>query len=511
MHSSQLKQKGYFVIMILVFGSVFLLMLTAFTGLLVSQKRSSGTAVERERALHIAEAGLEYYRWYLAHNPGDITNGTTTPQPYIHRYTDPQTGEVGQFELTVEGAQSACGYIGAVDITSVGRLDSDPDKPRAIFGRYTRPNVAEYAAINNVGVWVGGGTEISGRWHSNGGVRMQGYNDSVLTSAVETWLCTSSYGCTPDRTVPGIYGSGDDSLWQYPVPPIDFEGMAVDLLDIKTRATSGGRYFGSVSVPPPSSNTFKGYQVIFKSDGTFDVFKVKSNAVDTTWAYDEGGGGGTGFWFTDEILKSSQTTCAASNPGSSSCTRVLVGNYTIPDNCSVLFFEDRVWLEGVITKKVTMAVGDLVNANTDRSAIIQNNITYSPDDGTAGFLLFAENDVVIPLNMPNNMTINGIFVAQKGAFGRHKYCPGNCSPDRQGGSEAMNSSYTSHRMKDSLTINGTRVSYGKAVFYYSESTSGVRDRTYSYDTDLIDDPPPLIPSTSEDYRFTIWEEVPVEE
>jgi Tfp pilus assembly protein PilX len=66
----------------------------------MSNLTSSGTIIGRQQALHIAEAGVNYYLWHMAHNAGDYKDGNTTPAtpdanlgygPYAHDYVDANT------------------------------------------------------------------------------------------------------------------------------------------------------------------------------------------------------------------------------------------------------------------------------------------------------------------------------------------------------------------------------------------------------------------------------------
>ena len=49
--------------------------------------RNSRSSVYKEKALQVAEAGIEYYRWHLAHAPQDYTDGHATSSPtYTHTF-----------------------------------------------------------------------------------------------------------------------------------------------------------------------------------------------------------------------------------------------------------------------------------------------------------------------------------------------------------------------------------------------------------------------------------------
>jgi hypothetical protein len=91
------------------------------------------------------------------------------------------------------------------------------------------------------------------------------------------------------------------------------------------------------------------------------------------------------------------------------------------------------------------------------------------------------------------MTLNGIFVAQGGAFGRNLYsCPGTYEP------------------KGTLTILGTTVSNLRTgtrwVNGCSSGDAGYQTRIDAYDRNLSTDPPPFTPQTSTDYQFVDWRE-----
>lgn len=458
--------QGYLLVLVLVFGSIFFMMATAFVGYVVTQSQMTTYKYNKERALDIAEAGLNYYKWFLAHYPGDTTNGTTTPQPYIHTYIDPESAPIGEFSLQISSS-TACGEVYAIDITSTGYTYDNPSAKRVVYGRYAKPTIAEYAYILNSNVWAGSDRVIIGPYHSNGGIRMDGTNNSTVSSGQATWSCTASFGCNPtNNTAPGVFGSGPNKdLWSYPVAPINFTGITVDLATMQQKAqTGGGRYFG------PSGKA--GYHVIFKSNGTFDVKRVNSKE-------NEPNGYAWGRYMN--ILKGTS----------------LIGNYPIPTGCAVLYFEDQVWLEGVVNGKVTIVAADVDTTGEDPSIILNSDITYAT--ATSGLLAIAEYDMLIGLTVPDNMTLNGIFVAQTGHFGRNHY------------DTTMPNSWEEYIKRNSLTINGTIISNGREGTKWVNGSgtyiSGFNMRTNTYDRDLVSDPPPLTPETSDTYKFIEWREV----
>ena len=95
-----------------------------------------------ERAGEIAEAGLNYYKWYLAHNPGDVTAGTGAPGPYVFTYEDPELGAIGEFSLqNVPWLATYCNQIASIGVSSTGRTFENPLVERTVSARYAQPTL----------------------------------------------------------------------------------------------------------------------------------------------------------------------------------------------------------------------------------------------------------------------------------------------------------------------------------------------------------------------------------
>ncbi len=467
------KKRGYLIVLALVFGAIFLTIIGAFLSYVITQHTEQKHQYAKERAISVAEAGLNYYKWFLAHNPDDTTNGTGLPGPYVGVYEDPEGGPMGEYSLDI-ASSSACGDVYAIDITSTGTTYDSPGVGRRVYARYARPTVAEYAYIINSSVWAGEDRTIVGPYHSNGGIRMDGTNNSTVTSGQETWSCTSTFGCSPTGVRDGVFtttSNPNTALFSFPSTPINFTGLTVDLTAMQTKAqTGGGLYLG------PSGDY--GYRIVLKANGTMDVY-----VVDTTynyWGYTTEDG-----WQTERNVINDDDFLAT---------------YTIPSSCSLIFVEDKVWLEGVVKGKVTIAAADVNTAGVDRSIILNGNITYVDDD--SGLLAVAEDDALIGLVVPENMTLNGIFIAQNGRFGRNHY--------QTSGTQDVESAHDGYVQQTSLTVNGTIVSNGREGTKWTSSgvfTSGFNTRYNSYDRDLVSDPPPLTPEVSDTYEFIEWREM----
>lgn len=460
------KTGGYLLLLVLVFGSIFFVIISSFTVFIVTQSKLIAQRVEVETAGQIAEAGLNYYKWYLAHFPNDVTNGTGVPGPYVSAYNDPEGGAIGQYSLTV-ASTTYCGDLASIKVTSVGNTYQQPNVKKTLSARYARPTIANYSYILNSNVWVGSDAQITGPYHSNGGIRFDGFNNSVVTSGQSNWNCNSSFGCSPATTTQGVFtttSNPNTALFDYPSAPINFAGVTVDLASIKNKAQNyGGRYFG------PSGKS--GYYIIFKNNGTYEVNIVKGKENEPN-----------GYAWGQQMNILNSTT--------------LVGTYALNPLCPVIYVEDQVWLEGVVNGKATLAVAN-VSSNTDNpSIILNNNITYA--NATSGLLAIAEYDILIGLVVPNDMSLNGIFLAQTGHFGRNLY------------DTSMPNAWNNYIKRNSLTLNGTIVSNGRAGTKWVDGSgvfiSGFDNRFTSYDKNLVASPPPLIPNTSDNYTFSDWQD-----
>ena len=466
--------RGYLMLVAIVFGSIFVTVLGALTGFVLTENRAQSTATAASRGLAIAEAGLEYYRWYLAHYPNDLQNGTGVAGPYTIPYNDPEGGETGTIELAITG-NTSCGVTTSIDIRSTGTPIENATAARTILARYARPSVARFSYVLNDSVWAGSDRVISGPYHSNGGVRMDGTANSPVTSSLSSWLCTSAFGCSPNQTKTGVWGAGtNQSLWDYPVPQVDFGGIAADFGSLKTIAVANSSYFPRYSsgTNQNHANYWRGYHLIFNGNGTVTVRRV------------------------------SGTNSLSSNPVNAEDTvdRTLISNesfyttYTLPADCGLIFVEDNVWVEGVVDRKVTVVAANVTTTGIAPNAMLPDNLTYAASDGSDGLTLLAENNILITPDSPNTMTLHGIFVAQGGAFGRNLYsCPGSYEP------------------RGTLTILGTTVSNLRTGTKWVNGCGwwgdgGYQSRIDAFDRKLSTDPPPFTPTTSTDYEFVDWRE-----
>lgn len=460
-------------LLVLVFGAIFFTLFVALSSFVVTQANLQEITRQRAEALSIAEAGLDHYRWLLSHFPGNTTNGTGQPGPYVTTYADPEYGTAGTYTLTVTG-NSSCNAVQSIDVTSKGVPSDAPGVSMTLQAHFAPSSVAAYSYIVGSSVWAGSDRIINGPYHSNGGVRMDGTANAPVTSSLSSWSCDSNFGCSPTATKPGVFGSGtNQNLWAYPTPQVDFTAIASNFTVLKTTAIASGLYLPRISsTGGPNPKPHIGYHLIFNSNGTVTVKKV--NAVAT-------------------LPVTPVNSTDSSNDYTLITSESSFQTLTIPSGCGLIFVEDNTWIEGTIPSKITLAVAGVIDPTFKPDVVLRNNITYVALDGTDGLTVIGNHDVLVGPDSPNNMTLNGVFIAQSGAFGRNFYgCPGSYEP------------------KGTLTILGTTVSNlrtgTKWVNGCGGSDAGYQTRIDAFDRMNSTNPPPFTPNTSTQWQFVTWQQ-----
>lgn len=460
-------------LLVLVFGAIFFTLFVALSGFVMTQENLQEITRQRAEAFAVAEAGLDYYRWFLSHFPGNTTNGTGHAGPYTMTYADPEYGTAGTYTLSIS-SNSSCNSVQSMDVTSTGVPSDSPNTSVSLQAHFAPSSVAAYSYIVGSSVWAGSDRIINGPYHSNGGIRMDGTANAPVTSSLSTWNCDANFGCSPSQVKPGVFGSGTNpNLWSYPTPQVDFSGIASNFTSLKTTANSSGLYLPRISsTSGPNPKPHIGYHLIFNADGTITVKKV--NTVSTL-----------------AVVPVNSTD--SSNDYSLITNESVFTTLTIPSGCSLIFVEDNTWVEGVIPRKVTLAVASVIDPTFQPNVVLHGNITYASTDGSDGFTLIGNHDILIAPDSPNNMTLNGVFIAQSGAFGRNLYaCPGSYEP------------------RGTLTILGTTVSNlrtgTKWVNGCGGSDAGYQTRIDAFDRQNSTNPSPFTPTTSTQWQFVTWQQ-----
>jgi len=459
--NKKLRRYGSISILVLVFGLVFAFGVGGLVLVSLTQYTAATRTETFERALAVAEAGAQYYRWHLAHDPLDFKDGTQNPGPYVHAISDPYGGTEGTFSLTITPPASGSSNV---TIQSQGWLTSRPDIKRTIKARYGIPSLAKFSFLHNANVWFGSGLTVHGKVMSNGGIRMDGINDSTVQSAKQTYTCGSETGCSPTQTKNGVWGGGGpSSLWQFPVPQVDFNALVVDFSTMKTAAQTKGTYRGA------SGSTY-GYHLIFTSDGNYTIKKINAANNQKGWSVEN----------NCENLYQQITN------------ETTIGTYSVAAK-PIIFLEDHIFVEGTLNGQATVVAARFPIDLNNMNIWIPNNLTYIAKDGHSNLGLFAQNNIYYGLNVPNNFEIDGALLAQKGRIIRHDYNYSGCSN-------------FANAVRNNLTIYGSVISNQKSYWNFGTGpVSGFTTRTITYDSNLYFMPPPYFPTQGE-YEFISWEE-----
>lgn len=474
------NKRGLVLLNVLVFGAIAIMIIIALTSWFVVTYKGTKKVVDEEQAFHIAEAGIEYYRWHLAHAPQDFYDGqgSTSTQPYIHDFFDKDEQKIGRFELKI--TPPAVGST-LVVVESKGILDST-GASKTIRAELAKPTFAKYAFISNEDIRLGEGTEVFGMIHSNEGVRFDGLAHNLVTSAQTSyddpdhsgqkeWGVHTHVGLVdplPPTPLPerfDVFQSGRE----VGVPAIDFDGLTATMANLKAKAQSGGRYHGSSGK--------SGYNVVLKIDGTYSLYRVDSLISPHNSCNNALGQQDWGSWSINK--------------------RTLIGTYQMPEN-GVLFLEDHTWIEGKIKdEKLTIAVARFPEAPGQyRNIIINKDVLYTKKDGSDVLGLIAQGDINVGMISDDDLEIDAAMISKNGRIGRYYYRgawsnkPG-CSP------------YDSRDTIDVYGMIGTNNRYG---FAYTDNT-GYENRNVVYDANLLYGAPPEFPLTADQYEIISWEEL----
>ncbi len=472
------KKRGALLVPVLVFGAVAAIMLAGLVQWVGTNVRLVRSTANRELAFQIAESGLEYYRWHLAHSPGDFQDGTGMPGPYVHVYRNKDGVAIGQFLLTITPP-----VVGStmVRIRSEGTVRADVKVKRVLETTLAIPSLAKFAIVNNNSFRIGQGTEVFGPIHTNGGVRFDGLAHNLVSSALASYKDPDHAGSNefgvhthmdpldpvPPAAVPNraaIFQAGR----QFPVPAVSFGTFTTDLQQLSTLAQQNGRYF--------DASQALGYRLVLKTNDTFDLYKVLTTASLPNGCPQPSGQTGWGSWSVQ--------------------TQSFIGNYTVPAN-GVVFLADHTWVEGAIDGvRITIAVGHFPeNQGQGKSITVNNNLLYTRYDGTDVIGLIAQENVNVGLVSADTLRVDGAIVAKNGRAGRYYYKP----PDTQN----RCAPYHARRV---ITLYGALVSNTRYGFAYTDGT-GYGTRNIIYDPNLLYGPPPSFPLTSDQYSALTWREV----
>ncbi len=465
-------------IQVLIFGALAAYLLGGIVGWARLNVKAARQAVNRERALQIAEAGVDYYRWHLAHAPTDFQDGTVGAGPYLHDFRDKDGNVIGQFSLEI--TPPPLGSTLAV-VKSSGSVGGETPAERAIEVRFAKPSIAKYAVAANDVMRFGEGTEVFGPIHSNQGIRFDGIAHNIVSSAVASYndpdhtggneFGVHTHSGSTDPLPPAAVPSRTDVFQvgrQFPVPVVDFAGITADLAQMKTDAQASGFYRASAGA--------LGYHIVLKTNDTFDLYRVTNLVNAPSGCTNSQSQTGWGTWSIQN--------------------QNLIGNYAFPAN-GIIFLEDDVFVDGQIDgARLTIVAAFLPdNPPFRKNIIINNDLLYTTYDGSDVIGLIAQGNVTVGLVSEDDLRIDAALIAQNGRVGRYYYRPPS------GGSQRCSPNH----VRQTITLWGMIATNQRYGFAYTDGT-GYLIRNLNYDGSLLYGPPPSFPLTSDQYVTLTWEE-----
>jgi len=488
-------KEGQLSLQMIFFAAIVVVLVTGFSFSALSFLKLSVRSFNKASAFAVAEGGIEYYRWHLAHAATDYWDGqgASSTGPYIHDYYDKNGNVIGSFSLEITPPMFGSTIV---TIESTGKFLADDSIEKVIKVRLGILSLAKFAVAANDNMRFGEGTEVFGEIMSNGGIHFDGlahnfiksaqssYNDPDHGGNLEfgvhthvnpppgtgidpTFRVNEAPPTSPVPSRPDVFEVGRE----FPVPALDFAGLTQNLAQIKADAQAQGYYFGD-------SGEF-GYHVVLKTDDTFDLYQVEdlvprpNGCVSVLGEHD---------WDTWSIEPGGET---------------LLDNYDFPVN-GLVFFEDDIWVDGKIDEaRLTIAVARFPeNSSTYAHITVNNDLLYTNYDGSDSLALMAQGNLNAGLVSEDDLRIDGALVSQSERIGRYYYRPPTQNQDR----------CAPYHIRDTITLYGTVITNKRYGFAYTDGT-GYQNRNLIYDSNLLYSPPPSFPLTSDNYQIISWEEV----
>ena len=521
------NQTGSMLLTVIVLTSLFLIIFLGSISLGLLRIKLNKQNIAKDEATHIAEAGINYYRWILYHDEKhyfdtlscgydiDCDIGTST-------YNDPfnPSGIKGKYHLTVHTPKKNGSSV--ITVTSVGWTDNYPEIKKTIEVKIGKKSWSAYSILSNSAIKINSNDEIYGKIHSNSGVRVDGIAHNIVSSSVKKYFDTEHCGaeeygvhthayeisggcncptspnnCDPDEqyddaqfiagTMPNNYSNIFRAGRSFPSPTISFNIINDSISNMMELAnTTDGDIIDSSLC---SGDCDEGFQIILNNNN-YSVNKVQT------------------------------TNCDGTNPVTTSS---LPGSpFTYPANGIILVKDrDKVWINDISinnsieNNRITILAFNGAIDQGNANIIINNNITYANNNGSEAIGLIAQNNIIVNHCFPNNtLQIDAAMISKKG-----KIRADNVNP-----------------IKNNLIINGSIATYDGFIFYNETTTThwcwkfcciwnctnpcgagtscgwydiseyyGFSNTEINYDPHLTYNPPPHFPTTGE-YTFISWKE-----
>jgi hypothetical protein len=472
------KEKGSALLYALVILSAGAIIMVSSVQYITAQIKYSFYQKASEEALRIAEAGGQFYGWYLTKNTvgksweeiyaflteetllGRATGGTEIA------YKNLENEIIGSYILQVDKMPAKGSTV--IEVSVIGKVKESPLVERKLKFQYRLPTWCEYAVLTNEQAVYDAQTQIYGRIFSNEGVHFDGVAHGGILSAKETYHDTET-----DMEKPGVWTSwvneyNSDLASQvflagkkYPSLPKDFSDIDENLSLLKTVAENESTYF---------DNAGAGRYLVLRGD-KFDIRQVVSRDANNEPIFAE-----ENAWSLDNDL---------------------------PDE-GVIFVENNLWVEGELGetnsgRRLTVVAANLA-AGEKANVFIGEDIIYgdSSQEGNTALGIIAQKDIEIIKDSPDSLRIDGALLAVEGQIGREDYSR-ECECDAEACEDH----------KDTITFWGSLISQKPYKFSQTDSChgeTGYATEIIYFDNKLTHNPPPYFPGEKQ-YRLDFWGEI----
>ncbi len=469
------------------------IILTSVIQFVAAQIRYASYVEVKENTFHIAESGIYFYRWYLAHQIKgksqdeieDFWNGSPlgVGMPYVKDYLDNVEDKIGETEIEIT---FPTGDHNIVEITSIGNTVEKPEITRTIKATLRRSLWSDFAVISDDLICFDESWTINGKIIGNNGVHFDGIANNIVMAGVSSYDDINPIHATYIGK-PSVWTlMADDSLVftagkKYPVPKKDFSGVSSYLQTIKNESQADGADNNCTGDGCYFDNTAMGRRIILNNNGTMDVCIVSSI--------------GTG---SNENEPKKYKKWASSGTGNDCSGSDYRKTFTLPDE-GVIFVEDNIWIEGTINEnRLTIAAASISDSDDDARIFIglgSADVKYTNYNGDDVLGLIAEGNISILNGVSDDLEINAALLSQNGEIEKIEYNEECCGSGCQLG-------------KNNINIFGNVITKGGLAFSYHKDCpkAPAMTRSITYDSNLYTYPPPFFPADSF-YYVDNWEEV----
>ncbi|MFC1638409.1 type II secretion system protein J, partial [Patescibacteria group bacterium] len=431
MYNIKNKQKGSVLVYVLVGVSISSILFAGLAQYIVSQINYAERVTTKEEALNVADAGVEFYRWYLSHQTEgmqiqEVIDFWEDTDPYPYAVDVPYESDyrgIGKFSITATVPEEGSTIT---TIESTGWTYDQPDVQKTIQARLRLASWSEYVILANSDIYIEDGEDVDGKVHSNGGVRCDGVAHNVVSSAV-----TDYYDSVTSSTKDGVWTSWASEYnsnmssnvfllgKRFPVPEKDFDTVVTSFSQIFEAAQELNLDFSPAT---------KAHQIILKGD-VIDVNRVLNE-----------------------------------KKGVVTKTQSVYTDFPLPD-VGAIYVNKNIWVEGYLGEGKRLVIAANNPSVSHGNIYISDDITYSDySDGTV-LGLIAKNNIEVVENSNNNLRIDAALLAQIGYVGRADYGDN----------------------KSSITV------YGAIATNQGYGFSGYSTKNIIFDNSLIYIPPPYFP------------------